>query len=389
MIKRFCLVFLLALALSQPVMAADGQGKIEGILVNGTSGGSSVAGRELTLKIFTGDNETGSMNTVSDNSGRFEFGGLSTDPAYQYQITLTYQAADYVGPFLSFSGEPVITTTLDVYDTTTDGSVVSVEASHLVIFPESGAFLVEEYLVFANSSDRAFIGSTPVTLDGRKETLRFSLPPGAAHFQAELGLADTRIVLDEFGISDTMPLLPGMREVAYSYLVAYDSQTYVLQRQLNYPTSVFNLLVQGQDTLVSVEGLTRETPLDIGGEYYQYFSGQGLAAGYTMVVSLSGQPAGTANSDGLANSEGAVVWLVVALVAVLAAGGAYLVLRKRLPGAKVTVAAGETAQEKLQALAQLDDDFEAGKITEEVYQKLRSETKRQLAQMLKASKDNR
>ncbi|MFH0942177.1 MAG: hypothetical protein V1823_04055 [Chloroflexota bacterium] len=382
MIKRLCFMFLLVLALSQPVKAAgDGQGKIEGGLANGTSGGSSVAGQGLTLKIFTGDNETGSINTVSDNSGRFEFGGLNTDPAYRYQITLTYQAAEYIGPFLSFSGEPVITTTMDVYDTTTDGSVVSVEESHLVILPGSGSFLVEEYLVFTNSSDRAFIGSTPVTPDGKKETLRFSLPPGAVHFQAELGLIDSRIVQGESGISDTMPLLPGTREVIYSYLVGYDSKAYALQHQVNYPTNVFNLLVQGQDTLVSVESLTRQTPLDMNGTIYQYFTGQGLAAGDTLEVSLSGQPAGPANR------ERPLVWLVVALVLMLAAGGGYLILRKRLSPAKAPLVSGETAQEKLLGLAQLDDDFEDGKITEEVYQKLRSEKKRQLAEMLKASKD--
>ncbi|RJQ37366.1 MAG: hypothetical protein C4555_06530 [Dehalococcoidia bacterium] len=383
MIKQLVLLGLLILFLlspGQPVMAADGQGKITGNLVNGTAAGSGVAGQELTLKIFSGDNQTGSITGVSDNNGAFEFDELDTDPALRYQVVLTYQQAEYFSPFLVFASEPLISTQVDVYDATTDPSVVSIAASHMVIYPESGLLFVREVIAFDNISDRTFIGTEPVTPGGKRETLRFSLPGGAVHFQAESGLVDSALLLTPSGVSDTMALLPGGKDVTYSYFVVSDTDTYDFEHQLNYPASGFNLLVQGQGASVTTSDLTRQTTVDMNGNAFQYFSGQGLETGKVISFSIAVQP-GTAGGG-----EQAVLWLVVVLL--VAAGGVagYLVLRKRLSRAKAS-GHGETAEARLRELAQLDDDFEDGKISEEDYHRLRSEKKRQIAELLQRQRE--
>lgn len=383
MISRITLVIIvLALVLAPPALAAgDGEGKIEGVLVNGTSGGSGVAGQELTLKIYVNDTEAGSLTARANAEGRFEFGGLDTGPAYAYQVTLTYQEADYRSPLLRFdTGEVVITSGITVYDATTDVGVVSVAMSHLIVYLEPGFLLVKEYLVFVNETDRTFIGSETAAADGKRETLRFLLPRGAAELTPYLGLMDCCIIGAESGFSDTMPLLPGAREVAYSYRVGYDASGYDLRHGVSYPTASFNLLVSGQETLVSGEGLTEGEPLNIDDSWYQHFTRQELAPGDTVVARLAGSPT-------MAAGEGPVGWLVLVL-ALGAGGAAYLAWRQR----KATAVSPESSQELerenlLLELAQLDDDFESGTITEGVYRKLRAEKKQRLVALLQGLKE--
>jgi hypothetical protein len=378
MIKRLGLIIVLLLLLGWPVMADGSQGKIQGSVVNGTRGSSSVTSQEITLKILTGDNQTDSITTVSDTSGRFEFSGLVTDPSYQYRVALTYQGVAYSSSVLSFSSDPVIETEIPVYDTTADPSVVSVMASHMVIYPQPEYLWIAEYQVFANDSDRTFVGSKQI-LDGKKETLRISLPEGAAHFQPEFGLVAGNFIQDSSGVSDTTPLPPGTREVGYFYIIAGNADGYALQPRFNYPTGSFNLLVQGKSLSVSGEGLDSQPPIDIEGEAYQYYASQRLEAGKTLSFSLSPQS--------VSNSDQAVTWLVALLLAASVGIGGYLLLRKRLFHAAGPADYGEAIEERLAELARLDDDFEDGKISKEDYLRLRTENKRQLAGMLKRPKE--
>lgn len=381
MIRRFgwLVSVLLVLVLVRPVMAVDDQGKILGNLVNGTAGGPAAGGQALTLTITASDNTTRSVSGVSDSDGRFEFGGLATDPSYQYRISATYRGVDYSSPQLAFAGEPVFNATVKVYETTTDFSAISVTAQHMVIYPQTGALEVAEYQVYANNSDRTFIGSKPVTADGNNETLRIPLPAGAVHFEVDAGLVEGSYVQDDTGISDTVPLLPGTREIAYFYFLTSDTDAYILQHQFNYPTASFNLLVAGQEITVASTDLVRQSPVDMGGTVFQYFNGTGLEAGEMVSFNLSAKPAAS-GSAGSAGSDKAVIWLVVALLVIAGGVVGFMVLRRRLSRASPV---GGDVQSQLHALAQLDDDFEDGKIAEADYARLRAEKKSELAEMLR------
>ena len=79
------------LGLSAPASADElGGARIEGSLINGTAGGSSVAGVDVVLTIHLGTEEVDSSTSTSDDEGAFVFNGLSVDAGHTLQVTVTF-----------------------------------------------------------------------------------------------------------------------------------------------------------------------------------------------------------------------------------------------------------------------------------------------------------
>ncbi|MFC1873992.1 hypothetical protein ACFLYX_01685 [Chloroflexota bacterium] len=377
MLKRAALlVIILILTLPASVLAAEpGNGLIEGQLVNGTNGGSSVADQEIILKAFVNDAEVNSSTTASDAEGRFTFAGLSTEADYEYQVWLTYQEAEYDSEMISFNGdETTKSTEITVYDSTSD-DVLNVVATHIFIYPGEGRLDVEEYYLFTNDTDHAYVGGADAATTGR---LRFYLPSGVTDMQPAMGLMECCLVLNEDGFGETMAVLPGDKEVAYSYVINGTAGEYTFSHRLNYPIAKLNLLIQGEGIGASSDQLITEEPLDIEGVKYTYLTGENFIADSTLEVQLAGLPIG---------NQGAIVWVIVALVLMIA--GTILVYQMRKnklqPKPQPVRTKGNPARRKqglLVELARLDDDFEDGKIPEETYRRLRAQKKTELSKLI-------
>ena len=383
MIRRIALlvVTIFVLSVSAPALAAEpGSGTIEGWLVNGTKGGSSVADQDITLKTYFNDAEVSSTTTRSDAEGRFLFDGLSTEPGYSYQVVLTFQQAEYYSRWLGFDeGETSKSVEVTVYDSTTSDEAIKVQMAHMIVYVEEGTLLVKEYFLFVNESDRTYIGSKEITTEGDRETLRFSLPDKATELQPGYGLMECCIVSSEEGFVDTMPILPGGKDVAYSYKVDYNSGTYTFSRNVNYTMARYDFLFQGEGIKVTSDQLVAEEPMNIEGTQFNHLSGRDFVPGDILVAQLSGLPE--------TNNQEAVMWAVLALI-VLTCGFSltYLLRKKRVQPLSPEDSLEQKRQRLLVELAQLDDDFEGGKIPEEVYHRLRAVTKAQLVELIQRSK---
>ncbi len=378
MTKRIILLFIIfSLLLPAPALAAEtGNGIIEGTIVNGTDGGSSVAGVEITLKTYLNDNEVSSTTTIADAEGNFVFDGLSTEPEYSYEATLNYQQADYTSDWLNFdSGETSKSTEVIVYDSTTSDEVLTVMTSHTIVYVEPESLRITEYYLFVNESDKTYIGLENPSAPEIKETLRFYLPEDATALQPEFGLMECCIYGSADGFTDSMPVLPGGREVAYSYMIDNNSGTYTFSKNINYNIKNYDFLVQGGGITVNSDRLTAGEPIDIEGTPFTHLSGTDFLPGDTLVVQISGLPE--------TGSQGVLLWVFLVL-AVL--GGAFVLnrlLRGRRPQpVKVKDSHKQKKQRLLVEIAQLDDDFENGKISEEVYRKLRTEKKARLIALM-------
>ncbi|MBI4186549.1 MAG: hypothetical protein HY530_03460 [Chloroflexi bacterium] len=385
MTKRIaCIMAFLVLGLSVPVLAAEPEnGAVEGRIINGTEGGSSVASLEVTLKTYLNDAEAGSATATTDAEGNFVFDGLATGPTYSYEVNLTYQEAEYIGKRVSFgAGETSKSTEMTVYDSTTDDAAIKVAQAHTVVYVEAGSLEIIEYYLIANESDRTYIGTGEITAVGRRKTMELPLPGGATELQYSGSLMECCVVNSDGGFADTMAIVPGMKELLYSYRVSYKSGTYSLSRSMSYPTLSYDVIVQGDATGVVSDQMTAAEPVNIEGTFFSRLSGKDLARGAAVNIRLSNLPD--------APKEGAVLpWLVVAL-AVLGGGFAFVYRTKRRPQpARAVSRPGRARQELLVELAQLDDDFEGGKIQEDVYRRLRTEKKAQLVEQVRRSRKGR
>ncbi len=384
MIRRIILLLIvLALSLSAPALADDpGSGIIEGRIVNGTAGGSSVADQDVTLKTYLNDAEVGSATTKTDAEGWFVFDGLSTESGYIYEVTLTFQEAEYYGEWLSFDeGETTKSFEVTVYDSTTSDEAIKIATAHTVVYVEQDSLHVEEYYIFVNEADRTYIGSGEITTAGTRRTLRLPLPDKMTDLQYGGELMECCVIPDEEGFFDTMPVLPGAKNITYYYQVSYSSGEYMYSQRVNYPISEFNLLVQSESVEVASDWLVRgETQEDSQGNWYQYLSGGDFAPGDILVAQLSGLPE--------TSNQGSLTWVALTLVVlVLGSSFTYLSRRKRLQPVSPEGSLEQRRQRLLSELAELDNDFEDGKIAEEIYRRLRTARKAQLVELMQRSKE--
>ncbi|MBU2608439.1 MAG: hypothetical protein KKF26_03905, partial [Chloroflexi bacterium] len=314
--------------------------------------------------------------TKTDTNGRFAFDNLSTEPGYSYQVTTVFQEADYSSDWLDFSdGEIKKSIEIIVYDSTTSNEAIIFAMTYIVMYPGPAGLHVEESYLLANESDRTYIGGTDIAANGERATLRFTLPKQAVEPQYLLGLMECCVFDTKDGFIDTMPVLPGAKKIAYSYLIEHGSEKYTFSRMLDYPILNYELLIRGEGIEVNSQQLATGEPANINGIHYQHFSGRNFAAGETLIAQLSGLPK--------SGDYQAVRWSAILLTVLI--GGFILIylMKKRHVQPAVTVASPDQQKHRLIIeLAQLDDDFEAGGMTEEVYRQQRAMKKAQLVRLM-------
>jgi hypothetical protein len=149
---------------------------------------------------------------------------------------------------------------------------------------------------------------------------------------------------------------------------------------MNFPTVNYDLLVEGEGSKVISDRLAIEEPLDIEGTLFKHLSGTDLGRGDIIVAQLSGLPD--------IDNQGSLKWAALALVVLIFGfSSAYLLRKRRLQPVKTKVNLDQRKQGLLAELAQLDDDFEGGKIREDVYRGLRTEKKSQLTALMQRSRE--
>jgi LPXTG-motif cell wall-anchored protein len=373
---------MLSLSLASPALATDGgNGTIKGQVVNRTEGGSSVAAQDVTLKVHLNGEEIDSSSTQTDSGGNFTFEGLSTAPEYTYEASLDYQLAEYYSDWLVFAeGETVITAEVVVYDSTTADDAIRVEMAHTVIYTDPENLWVEEYYLFINDSDRTYIGPDELVEGDVRRTLRFILPAEALNLQPAGELMQCCIYGTEDGFTDSMPVLPGGKEIAFSYIINYGPKVHAFAQKLDYPVIQYNLVVQGVDSKIDSGQLTPNEPLNIEGILFSLFTGADFASGETIVFELSG----LANSD----DQNLVLWVVLVLVALFIGFGFFFFRRrKKVPPVRAEVDPEQLRQRLMVELARLDDAFENGNMDEREYQRLRADKKAQVLSLVQRAKE--
>ncbi|HID63464.1 MAG TPA: carboxypeptidase regulatory-like domain-containing protein [Anaerolineae bacterium] len=370
-------------------------------MVNGTANGGSVEGLAVTLRVFAGMEEQSPQTATTDAEGRFRFEGLSTEANHGYALLLNYQGVDYGSDLLTFSeGETTLSIPIQVYEPTESDEAISIERAHIFVDFQGNSLVVGEMYLFSNGSDRTYIGAEEVA-EGRRGTLRLPLPAGAEGLAFESGELGQRFFETDEGFVDTWPLRPGQAsgQLMFRYSLPYSPSGYDLVRDIPYPLKAVNVLVADVGVDVTSDQLTLEGSRGMQGQSYLNLSGQNLSKGERLTLHFSGSPSNALDSEPVEGGETVPVqtpqagnqltlrWAALGL-AVLAVGFAlgYPLLRRQpkvAAGKGVASDLERREQELLSALADLDDDFEAGQITEKVYKRERARKKAELAEIMR------
>ena len=361
-----------------------GPASIVGTLVNGTAGASSPAHQPLTLYALTQDGSSilFTRTVTSDVGGQFAFDQLDPSPTTMYAIQTQYLKAYYTSDPLTFAhGGVTLTVPITVYETTTDAAALSVEQMHMFFDFAPGSTTVGQLFIVSNSGDRAYLGA-----DGT--SLHLPLPTGATNVRFQDGELGGRYQSTSGGFADTEAIAPGMgaAQILVSYDLPYDGKKLDVSLPMAYPVKSVNVLVPDPGPKLASSQLTsagsRQTQ---GGNMLNYVGGS-LAAGASLALQISGA-ANTATTGGTPSGSTSPPWVLIASAALLLVAVGIVVfvwLRQQREAAEEKVEDPAMRREELlNAIAELDDDFEAGNVAEADYRRQRAELKAGLVELMK------
>jgi len=351
---------------------------LTGRLVNKTAGGQAVGGVEVTLTTYKDGRESGKRTARTNTEGRFRFADLQAGAEWSHGASVNYQGGEYLADPVSFDGGSAERAVeIPVYDATTDPRGLTVRLHHVIFDPAEDGLRVTEVLLVRNPGDRTYVGDRELA-DGRRATLRFSLPAGSADIRYGDGLMDCCAVPSDAGFADTMNVKPGERQVAFSYTLGRGGQPVQFARALDYPTDEVDLLVPEGARVASSPGLRADGAVNgKQGRRYTRLTAGSLAPPARLALSIGGLPA-----------VGGRWWLPAGalLAAVLGAAGLYPLVRRRwFRGRRRGAAAPSPDFERFvrraelrAALAALEEGRAAGNVAEEDYRRLAAEKRKAL-----------
>lgn len=380
-----------------PLLAA---GRIEGQIINGTTQ-KLAAGQEVQL-LAPGNREIHQLAvTHTSAQGRFAFDMDSIKAGSFYLIQAVHDGVNYHHA-VRLTTSPNATSDFKIYDSTTKAQPFHVTSARFLIRAQGGKIRVEELYALRNTTD------PPVSYVNQNGTFRFNLagdagqPSVAVAGEMNMPLPQDAQPGDTPGAySIQYPLQPGLTVVMVEYEADYSSAAFDLADSVPYPIDQIELDVAPASLAVkSALFKPAGSDADTGGQKLvaanvkpneiirASFSGTSLAA-----------PAGSSEESTDQQTVKELPNPITRLGAPLL--GCFLLVLLWAMGMRVSrewsrrdaARAGSPAQKELEAkieklldsVANLDELFEAGKLTEKKYWRERLDLKAKIVVLLKMS----
>jgi hypothetical protein len=266
------------------------------------------------LRAFEGQEESAQQTATTDAEGRFRFENLETGSDWAYLVRVNYQDVQYSPGVLTFeSGQDELSTQILIYESTTDAQEVRAERAHIFVTLEDGGLAVTELYVFANVTDRTYVGAQEI--DGRRWTARFQLPQGSRDLVVDDGSIGGRFLATADGFVDTEPHWPGSTSVLYSYGIECRGGSCDLTRELQHPITNLNVLIPDAGATVESSELTLAGTQEAQGGVFLNYLGRDLEAGQTLDLSV--RLGGTSSQPPTqSRSASALPWILLGTVLV-------------------------------------------------------------------------
>ena len=371
--------------LEEPEVVEEiGTGTISGRIING-SGGELPGELLITLHGFEGMQIVYSDTTTPQADGTYSFENVEMLPGRNYLVTAEYGQATYVSP-MAAADEQTNALSLDVtiFDTTTDTSQLSVERLHIFFeFTQEDFVQVVQLFIFSNKGNQTIV---PFQEGG--PIVDFPLPQGAMNLQFQDGVLGERYLQSPTGFADTVAIRPGMGEyqVLFAFELPYKRKLDLVQ-PLNLPVEAVIVMLPEDGVKVRSEMLKDDGTRAVQGGTYRLYSGEKLAAGSSLELSLSGS-----SGSGFSLASDSTTSLMIGLGSfglVMIVAGVWLFFRNQKQAGDFEDEAGEVEEEYteddveslIDAIIALDDLYSAGELPEEAYRKRRAELKGRLKEI--------
>lgn len=358
-------------------------------IINGTvtvaSGGALPDGTIATLLVYdtSAGKVTQTLTTPILPGGKYEFSNVPADTNTVFLATVDYSGVTYNSAPVNFGGTvSTFDLPITVYETSTDLNVLTITQAHLQFdFSTAGTVQIMVLYVISNPGSNAIT----VTSDGTSVPF-IEIPAGAQSANFQLAQSSSPLLSAANGFA----LLPGAN-LQYGIIATFNlpyTNKLVFSQPFSLPVSSATIIVP-EGVKVTSDQLTDAGTQGSTGTTYHLYSGSSLASGSTMTLTVSGMP-GDKTTTGFVLDQH--TWLLIgvgALGVVLIGLGIFLFLRdRRLKKLEDELgdeeeeseedALGEDREGIMDAIITLDDQYKAGDISQEAYQKRRGELKDRL-----------
>ena len=397
-------------------LSLTGPGSIAGRLLQGTADGPPPPQSEVQLNIYQQTELMSTRAASIDAEGNFRFEDLPVDAGFYYLVETEYLDIRYTSPILAFSGPDFtegrvapdrITTSLAVYEKTTDAAGLLVSRANWIIEHEPGSLLIGQVYSFANRSDRTFVGTSISGVDS-PVTLAIPLPPNAEEVDLQDGEVGSAYRRKGDVIYDTRPVPPGetSRQVFARYHLPYSGNSAAITLPTTYDIELLNLLVADLPNLEAAVSLGGDSGASTGqdtiqGVLFRRWSAP-LPAGAPVQVELGGliaaggrdpRPAGETQLNRslpvarppldprIPIGFGSVVGLILLAASLL------LIRRARAGRAPTGEELAAQRMALIEKIARMDDLRSLDELDERAWQQRRAELKRELLAVAQAAQD--
>ena len=346
-------------------------GSLSGRVVNRTRN-APVSGQEVLL-LLHGASAGEETKAVSGEDGGFRFERVAQGDSASVVLMTTYLGVPYVVSQAGPVGQVSSDLEIAVYDTTSSDAAVRMEAYHIFANAHGPALDVVEILALINQGDR-----TIYRPDGT--SLRVPLPQGFSALEVE----PMKSTPTASGFASLWPFPPGKTRLRYRYRLPPGAG---LSRPVPYPTSMVSLLVHPADLAVESRSLDNKGIVEFEGTRYLHLVGANVSRGAPVDFRVVEE-----TREGSWLSRNTIKWGLVGLAVLL--GAAAIFHRPRKTRVESGSAAGPSGAdpagiehkraEVLRRIAEIDEEYEAGRIDESAYRKRRAELKAEAMRLIEA-----
>jgi len=357
------------------------------LVIDGTvtlaSGAAIPEGTFATLLLYntTSGQVAQTLTTPILPDGKYEFTNIPADTTTVYLVTVDYSGVTYNSVPAHFDGTLFLfDMPITVYDTTDDLNVLTITQAHLQFdFSSAGQVQVMVLYVIINPGGNTVI----VPSDGTSVPF-IQIPEGAESVNYQLAQSSSPLLSAANGFA----LLPGAN-MQYGIITTFTlpyTRRLVFTQPFSLPVSSATIIVP-EGVKVRSDQLTDAGASGSQGTTNHLYQGGSLASGSTLTLTISGMPGDAA---GFVLDQR--TWLMIgvgALGLILIGLGIFLFLRDRklrkleeeFEGDDEEGdedALGDDRDSIMDAIIALDDQYKAGDISKEAYEKRRGELKDRL-----------
>jgi len=353
--------------------------------VKNLSGGSHPTGVIITLHAFDHMQLVFTDTVTLDDMGGFVFQDIEITDGRAFLASVEYEGAIFGSDIVVANQDNLVEELLiEIYETTTDISALSIERLHYFFEPIDDQTLhVVELYVITNSSNK-----TLVSISEDDPVIEFTLPEGASNLEFQDGVLGGRYIFTENGFGDYLPVRPGVgqHQVMFSYQLPIDNKLDFVRPMVLKTDAIVILVPEG--VLVEGNGIEDAGTRDVQGLLYRMYNGEDLDRGEKLSLEVSGR---TSLKLPIVNSQFSNEFLFglgTLLIALIIVGVWFF--NRRQPEKLRTIEDddlfdqlnGESAESIMDAILTLDDLYTQGILPKDAYIERRSELKNRLAEML-------